>query len=128
MRIFNRLTPMDDLPNVETSPLPFTVGLTFGMVKEIKSETFAVNWGKMWINFAGRVKNFHNVNLGEILGIGLVKWREIGGYQITMLSRVDLNYSTIQLHHFFYLFKSVPFFPWGCPRPEHQTISSTQLW
>jgi hypothetical protein len=27
---------------------------------------------------AGRVKNFHNLNLRGTLGIGLFKWREIG--------------------------------------------------
>ena len=36
--LFKRLTPMDALPNVDTCPLLFTVGLTFGRVKKIKSE------------------------------------------------------------------------------------------
>jgi hypothetical protein len=48
------------------------------MVKKIKSDLLAVNSGKMLKNFAGRVKNFHNLNLNGILGIGLVKWRGIG--------------------------------------------------
>jgi hypothetical protein len=48
------------------------------MVKEIKSEWFVVNQSKIRINFAGRVKNFHNVDLWGILGAGLGKWREIG--------------------------------------------------
>lgn len=39
------------------------VGLPVGMVKEIKTEWFAVNQSKMLINFAEIVKNFHTVDL-----------------------------------------------------------------
>ena len=48
------------------------------MVNKIKSEWVAVNPSKMWIKFTDEVKNFHIMDLKEILRIGLVKWREIG--------------------------------------------------
>lgn len=57
---------------------PFSLGPPFGMVKKIKSEWLAVSSSKMWTNFAGAVKNLHNVDLKEILGIELSRWREIG--------------------------------------------------
>jgi hypothetical protein len=31
----------------------------------------------MWINFADMVKNFYNLNLIGILGIGLGKWEKV---------------------------------------------------
>jgi len=49
------------------------------MIKKIKSEALAGNFNQMRINFAGRVKNFHNLKLRGILRIGLFKWKEIGG-------------------------------------------------
>jgi len=54
------------------------VGLTFRMVKKIKTEWFVVNQSKMRKNFAVGLKNFHNVGLGGILGIALIKRKEIG--------------------------------------------------
>jgi hypothetical protein len=33
-------------------------------------------------NFAGAVKNFHNLNLGDILGLGWASWGEIDGVEI----------------------------------------------
>ena len=48
------------------------------MVKEIKSERFVVNQSKIRINFAGRVKNFHNLSSNGVLEAGLVELREIG--------------------------------------------------
>jgi hypothetical protein len=47
--------------------------------------------------FNTAIKNFHNLGLRGIWGIGPVKWWEIGGYQITMFSKADRTYSTIQL-------------------------------
>jgi len=50
------------------------------MVKEIKTEWFVVNQSKMLINFVGRVKNFHNVDLKGILRIGVIEWKGIGWF------------------------------------------------
>jgi len=44
----------------------------------MKFGSLAVNSSKMLINFASMLKNFHNLDLRGILGIGLVMWREIG--------------------------------------------------
>jgi hypothetical protein len=40
------------------------------MVKEIKSESFAVNWGKVWIDFVDGVENFYNVDLKRFWRLG----------------------------------------------------------
>jgi hypothetical protein len=66
------------LSDIETSGLSLTIGLPFGMVKGIKSDGLAVNCGKMWINFADEVKNFHNLKFRRDFGIGLGRRREIG--------------------------------------------------
>ncbi len=67
-------------PYAEKLPLPFTVGLTFGMVKKIKREWFVVNQSKMRINFAERVKNVHNVDVKRDFGdwAGKVEGRLMG--------------------------------------------------
>jgi hypothetical protein len=52
------------------------------MVKEIKSDGLAVNWGKMWIKFVDHVKNFHNLKIARILGIGLGKGGKLAGIKL----------------------------------------------
>jgi hypothetical protein len=36
------------------------------------------------INLKDTVKNFHNLDLNGILGVGLVKWREMGRTKIPL--------------------------------------------
>jgi len=49
------------------------------MVKKIKTEWLPVNQSKILINFAGVVKNFHNVALRGIFRIETGDWREMRG-------------------------------------------------
>jgi hypothetical protein len=62
------------------------VRISFQLIEIIiKSEWLAINWGKMLINFAGAVKNFHILELRKSLEIGLGKLEGIWKGKITAL-------------------------------------------
>jgi hypothetical protein len=60
---------------LDTMNPPFSLGPPFGMVKKIKSEWLAINCGKM-------LKNFRNLDLRGILGLGWSSGGKLDGVEI----------------------------------------------